>query len=447
MDFQITIVNIALLVSFYFRLFYMTSFLPGLPVWRRPDGMPTTGFIDGQVDLLVIGAGYQGLSAAYHAARQGLKVQVIEAKGLGEGASGLNGGQVIPGLKHDPETLRNLLGEAAGQRLADFSAGTADAVFDLIRSQGLDVEHQRNGWILAAHTQAAMQAAVQRNRQWRQRGADVMLLNEAEVRMLTGAQGYCGGWLDRRAGVVNPLALLFELARLATRSGAGLLLNEAVTGLQRRGPLWAASTDRRRTLLAKKVLVATNAYSGELIPGLRQSLVWLLSFQIATAPLPSDLLDQVLPGGQPVSDSRRILVYYRRSPDGRLVLGGRGPMRQPRSPEDWAHLARALLRLFPALEGTPITHRWFGRVAMTPDYLPHLHEPAPGLFMVAGCQGRGIGLMVALGPSLAAYAASGDPQVLPLPISPLRPIPFHRFRRIGVAAHVAWYRLLDSLER
>jgi glycine/D-amino acid oxidase-like deaminating enzyme len=425
----------------------MTSFSPGLPVWRRPGGVPVTGLIDGQVDLLVIGAGYQGLSTAYHAAQQGLTVQVIESRGLGEGASGLNGGQVIPGLKHDPETLRDLLGEAAGRRLTEFSAGTANAVFDLISSQGLDVEHQRNGWILAAHTQTAMQAAVQRNRQWRQRGADVGLLNAAEVALLTGARGYCGGWLDRRAGVVNPLALVVELGGLATRSGAGLLLNEAVTGLQSRGALWVASTDRGRRLLAKKVLVATNAYSEGLIPGLAQSLVWLHSFQIATAPLPSELLDQVLPGGQAVSDSRRILVYYRRSPDGRLVMGGRGPMCAPRSPEDWAHLARAMLRLFPMLEGAAITHRWFGRVAMTPDYLPHVHEPAPGLFMVAGCQGRGIGLMTALGPSLAAYAASGDARELPLPISPLRPISFHRFRRIGVAAHVAMYRLLDRLER
>jgi glycine/D-amino acid oxidase-like deaminating enzyme len=425
----------------------MTSSLPGLPVWRRPAGAAISGLTDGQLDLLVIGGGYQGLSTACQAARQGLRVQVVEARGLGEGASGLNGGQVIPGLKHDPDVLRHLLGEEAGQRLAEFAAGTADAVFDLIRTEGLAVEHQRSGWIQAAHSQTAMQSIRQRNRQWRQRGADVTLLNAADVALLTGAQGYCGGWLDRRAGMVNPLALVVELANLATRSGAGLLLHETVTRLQPRGPLWVAYTDRGRTLLAKKVLVATNAYSGGLVPGLAQSLVWLHSFQIATAPLPIELLDQVLPGGQPVSDSRRILVYYRRSPDGRLVMGGRGPMREPRSADDWGHLERAMLRLFPVLKGFPVTHRWFGRVAMTPDYLPHLNEPAPGLFMVAGCQGRGIGLMTALGPSLAAYAATGDAKVLPLPISPLRPIPFHCFRRLGVAAHVAWYRLLDRLER
>lgn len=425
----------------------MTSSLSGLPVWRRPVGVPMCGLIEGPIDLLVIGAGYQGLSTALHAARRGLRVQVIEMGALGAGASGLNGGQVIPGLKHDPEILRRMLGDEAGERLADFAAGTADAVFDLIRSEELAVEHQRDGWIQAAHTRTAMQAAIQRNRQWRQRGADVMLLNDAEIALLTGARGYCGGWLDRRAGAVNPLALVFELARLATRAGAGLLLNERVTRLQRRDALWVASTDRGRTLLARKVLVATNAYSDALVPGLAESLVWLHSFQIATAPLSSDILDQILPGGQPVSDSRRILVYYRRSPDGRLVMGGRGPMCEPRSAEDWAHLERAMLRLFPMLAGISITHRWFGRVAMTPDYLPHLHEPAPGLMAVAGCQGRGIGLMTALGPRLAEYAATGNADTLPFPISPIAPIPFHRFRRLGVAAHVAWYRILDRLER
>jgi glycine/D-amino acid oxidase-like deaminating enzyme len=122
-------------------------------------------------------------------------------------------------------------------------------------------------------------------------------------------------------------------------------------------------------------------------------------------------------------------------------------MRPPRSEEDWAHLERALHRLYPMLSGVRISHRWFGRVAMTPDHLPHLHEPEPGLVVAAGCQGRGIGLMVSLGEPLARYLADGDPSVLPLRIAPLHAIPLHQFRRLGVAAHVAWYRLLDGLER
>ncbi|MCC8932365.1 NAD(P)/FAD-dependent oxidoreductase [Rhizobium sp. 'Codium 1'] len=416
------------------------------PVWRRPVSPIACRFAEGDVDLVVVGAGYQGLSTALHAARAGLSVQVIEACDIGTGASGVNGGQVIPGLKQDPEVLTSLFGDEAGKQLTRFAARTADVVFDLIGREGLDVEHMRCGWIQAAHTEAALKAAMQRNRQWRAQGADVALLNQAEIALLIGSEGYRGGFLDRRAGVVNPLALVHELARIATEAGADLVTRDPVTSLVRDGTLWRVGTGSGRSLRARKVLLATNAYSGLLFPKLARSLVWLHSFQIATEPLPPEF-DTILPGRHAVSDSRRILVYYRRSPDGRLVLGGRGSMRPPRTAEDWVHLERALLRLYPMLSNVAISHRWFGRVAMTPDHLPHLHEPEPGLLMVAGCQGRGIGLMVSLGEPIAHYVATGDPGKLPLPVSPLHGIPLHRFRRIGIAAHVAWYRLLDGLER
>jgi len=416
------------------------------PLWRRLSSPIACHFADSDVDLVVIGAGYQGLSTALHAKRAGLSVQVIEAGDIGAGASGLNGGQVIPGLKQDPETLLASFGHTAGRRLLDFAAGTADAVFDLISHEGLDVERSRCGWIQAAHTDAAMEAAVRRNRQWRAYGADVTLLNKAETTLLTGAEGYRGAFLDRRAGVINPLALAHEMARIATEAGVGLVLKDPADALVRDGSRWRVQTAGGRSIRSRKVLVATNAYSSGLVPKLAESLVWLHSFQIATEPLPPDY-DFILSGGQAVSDSRRIVVYYRRSPDGRLVLGGRGPMAVPQTHEDWRHLERALHRLFPQLAEVAIERRWFGRVAMTTDHLPHLHEPEPGLLIAAGCQGRGIGLMVSLGQALADYVASGDAAVLPLPIRPIKPIPLHRFRRLGVAAHIAWYRVLDGLER
>src|SRR6185312_8019923 len=110
--------------------------------------------------------------------------------------------------------------------------------------------------------------------------------------------------------------------------------------------LWRVVTENGTELRAKSVVLATNAYTDGLLPGLAQTIVPLHSFQIATAPLPADLAASILPGGQAVSDSRRILVYYRRTPDGRLMLGGRGRMALPRSEADWAHLHRAILRLY-----------------------------------------------------------------------------------------------------
>jgi glycine/D-amino acid oxidase-like deaminating enzyme len=174
--------------------------------------------------------------------------------------------------------------------------------------------------------------------------------------------------------------------------------------------------------------------------------VALHSFQIATEPLPDRTGRDILPEGQAVSDSRRILVYYRRTADGRLILGGRGPLSMPRHQDDWVHLDRAMIRLFPLLSDVRIEKRWFGRVAMTPDHLPHIHEPEKGLVTIVGCQGRGVGLMTAAAKRLVEYLSIGDRDVLPFPVTPIKPIPMHQFRKIGVGALIAWYRMLDAIE-
>jgi glycine/D-amino acid oxidase-like deaminating enzyme len=399
------------------------------------------------VDLAIVGAGILGLTTALHAARAGLSVRVVEARGLGEGASGLNGGQVIPGLKYDPAWLLERFGRQRGEALVRFAAGTADAVFDLIAQEDLAVPHTRNGWIQAAHTPAAAALAASRAKDWAAHGVAARLLDAGEIRALTGAEGYVGGWLDPRAGVIQPLAYTLELARIATAAGAALSTSTRAIRLSRSGASWEIRTAQGAVLKATSVLVATNAYADGLVPGLAQTLLPLHSFQIATAPLPASLLARILPGGQAVSDSRCILVYYRKSPDGRLVLGGRGSMREPTGPQGWAHLEHALTRLFPDLDGIPIERRWFGRVAMTLDHLPHLHEPEPGLIVAAGCQGRGVGLMTALAPRLVDYLQDRNPDGLPFPLTPIRPIPFHRFRNLGIGATIAWYRMLDAFDR
>ncbi|MEQ1941596.1 FAD-binding oxidoreductase [Mesorhizobium sp. VNQ89] len=398
-------------------------------------------------DVVVIGGGILGLSTALHAARSGLSVQVLEARLIGEGASGLNGGQVIPGLKYDPDWLLEHFGPEAGKALVRFAASTADSVFDLIANERLAVPFTRNGWIQAAHTQTALKNAEARDRQWRLRGADVRLLDSAGIAALTGTSGYLGGWLDRRAGVIDPLSFTTELARIAAAARVGIAEQQQATKLRQEGGAWRISTSSGVELKATSVVVATNAYSDGLVPGLARTIVPLHSFQIATAVLPAGIASAILPEGQAVSDSRRILVYYRKTPDGRFILGGRGRMSLPRHEGDWAHLRHAMVRLYPFLAGIPIEKRWFGRVAVTPDHLPHIHSPEPGLIAVVGCQGRGVGLMTSLGKHLADHLLTGDPASLPFPLTPIRPIPFHAFRQLGVAAAITWYRTLDALER
>lgn len=252
---------------------------------------------------------------------------------------------------------------------------------------------------------------------------------------------------DKRAGLVQPYAFVMELARIAMQAGALVSENVRCVKLRKADGRWHATTDKGAEIDAAQVILGTNAYTDDLVPGLARTLVPLHSFQVATSVMPEPLQQAILPGRQAVSDSRRIIIYYRKSPDGRLVLGGRGRMALPRGAADWAHLENGLTRIFPALEGLPIEKRWFGRVAMTADGLPHIHVPEAGLVTVVGCQGRGVAMMTAIAEPLVDFLETGDRKRLPFPVTPIRPIPFHAFRQIGVAATIAWYRMLDAAEK
>ncbi|HEV2677061.1 MAG TPA: FAD-binding oxidoreductase [Aliidongia sp.] len=403
-----------------------------------PLGEPT------RADVCVIGGGYCGLSAALHLAEQGTDTVLLEAREPGWGASGRNGGQVIPGLKYDPADLKAKVGDERGRALVDFAGRTADTVFDLIDRHSMDVPHVRAGWIQGAHTETGLSEVARRAEQWAAWGAETELLDRNAVARKLGTDSYLGGWVDKRGGAIQPLAFARGLVRAAQAAGARIHGETKVTRLEPRGTRWHVETDRGVAVDAGRVLLATNGYTGDLVPGLRRTVIAVNSFQVATEPLTDNLRKTILPEGHVSSDTRKLLLYFRFDHQGRLLMGGRGPFREPTGPDDWAHLERVLGKLFPQIKDTPIAYRWCGRVAVTRDFMPHLHEPAPGLLVDIGCMGRGIGLQTTMGRALARYLTSGQATDLPLPILPIRPIPFHGLNRAYVSAFIAWYRMTDG---
>lgn len=395
-------------------------------------------------DVLVIGAGYLGLSASLHLAEAGVSVVALDAESPGWGASGRNGGQIIPGLKYDPEELEAMLGRERGERLWRFAGATADLVFDLVARHGLRAEAKRTAWVQGLHSSAAVERAKSRATQWQRRGAAVDYLGAKETTALAGTERYLGAFVDRRAGALHPLSYARELCRAALARKARVHGKTRVVSFGRNGARWRAETSTGVTVEADTVIVATNAYANGLVDGLAPSIVAANSLQIATAPLPEALRRTILPGGEVLSDTRRIIRYWRLDGDGRLIMGGRGPYREPGPARDWAHLVRDVRDLFPALGDIAFTHRWGGRVAIHPDYMPRLHRPAPGMLVAIGCQGRGIGWQSAMGGELARLTSQPgyDPV---LPITPIAPIRFHAFKALGVTATIAAYRLLDRL--
>ncbi|MDP9014964.1 MAG: FAD-binding oxidoreductase [Pseudomonadota bacterium] len=396
-----------------------------------------------RAEVVIIGAGYTGLSAAVHLSEAGRAVVVLDGNDVGDGASGRNGGQVIPGLKYDPDTLEKLFGEQLGAKLVATVGGGPDLVFDLIRRFELDCQPIRNGWLQLATSHATLQPLVARVAQWRARGAAIDVLDRAETVRLTGSQRYCGGLLDRRGGTVHPLAYVRGLAAAAQRAGAVIHTRSAAVRLTRIAHEWQVST-AEGSVTAPHVVLATNAYSDDFAGALKRTFVAVPSLQVATAPLSPEQLRGILPERQAVSDTWRLLRYFRLDAAGRFVLGSRGAFGRKSLIEAAKPQYRAVREIYPQLAGVPFEHHWSGWVAVTPDHLPHLHEVAPGIVAGLGYNGRGVAMATTMGALLAKHVLGYPAAELGFPVTPIRPLMLHALSRWGAAAAIQYLRLLDA---
>ncbi|MCG8692041.1 MAG: FAD-binding oxidoreductase, partial [Minwuiales bacterium] len=222
-----------------------TSLPPSL--WAD-TAMPTEGHPalegDAETDVAIVGGGFTGLSAALHLTARGVKPLVLEAAEAGWGASGRNGGQVIPGLKYDPRELERMFGTETGGRIAEAAGSAADLVFDLIAKHAIDCDAAQTGWIQPAHAKAHLKDVHARVEDWKRRGAPVDILDRDQTAALVGTDVYAGGWIDRRAGTVQPLSYARGLARAAASNGAVIHALTKVTGLTRVGDRWRLDTPK-----------------------------------------------------------------------------------------------------------------------------------------------------------------------------------------------------------
>lgn len=376
---------------------------------------------DAAAEVAIVGGGYTGLSTALHAAERGLDCLVLEAQRIGHGGSGRNVGLVNAGVWHPPAAVREALGPTYGPRFIERFGGAPDYVFGLIERHQIRCEPARNGTIHAAHAPSGLKGLQGRHDEWRRLGAPVEMLSAGEVAERTGARGFAGGLLDRRAGTVNPMGYVRGLARAARGAGARIATGVLVTGLRRDGGAWVVETDRG-TVRARAVVLGTNAYTDDLWPGLRQGFTLIDYFQFATEPL-GDAGAGILPGRHGLWDTAPVMTSLRKDLAGRLVVGSMGRVMGDRTSglsRRWAE--KRLRQLFPSLGPVDFAEAWHGQIALTPDHLPRIHRLAENLWTPIGYNGRGITTGTVFGKAMADLLAGMDPADLPLPVSAPRAV-------------------------
>lgn len=390
-----------------------------------------------RVDVAIIGGGFTGLSAALHLAESGAGVAVLEADDIGFGGSGRNVGLVNAGMWVMPSLILRRLGDVYGNRLLSLLGNAPALVFDLVARHGIECEAVRNGTLHCAVGTRGLAEIAARAREWVDLGAPVELVDAPRTQRLTGTTAYAGSLLDRRAGTIQPLAYARGLATAALRAGASVYTQTRATRMRRDGARWELGANTGGSLSAKWIIVASNAYTSGDSPwaGIRQELVHLPYFNLATAPLEPELAKDILPEGQGAWNTRQVLSSFRLDAAGRLVLGSVGALRGSgrKIHHDWGQ--RALGKLFPQLKGAMFEHEWYGNIGMTSNALPRFHQLDRNVVSLSGFNGRGIATGTVFGRELARLVLNEVQSAdLPLPVTPVEPAPMRVIKELGYEA-------------
>jgi glycine/D-amino acid oxidase-like deaminating enzyme len=367
-----------------------------------------------------VGGGYTGLSAARSLARSGASVAVLERHRVGWGASGRNGGFVLPGYKPDAIELVRRYGVERAREVFAASLEAIGFVERLIADEAIDCGFERRGAVTLAGRPGHLRNLVKDQRALRQHfGHETVLLGPGQLRDEIDSSCYAGGLLDPAAGGLHPARYCAGLAAAAAKAGAAIVEGVDVLGATRRTGGMTLATSAG-PVDADEVLVATNGYTGAAFPVLRRRVVPVGSYIVATAPLGRDA-ERLIPRKRVMSDTWNLLHYFRLSDDGRLVFGGRASFTPTGVERSSRILAAAIRRVFPPLAAVPIEFAWSGKVAFARDRMPHAGR-LDGVYYAMAYAGHGVALSTWLGARMGEVLAgraelpefTGDPPAIPL---------------------------------
>ncbi|WFU42933.1 FAD-binding oxidoreductase [Bradyrhizobium sp. CB82] len=401
-----------------------------------------------QADVVIIGAGYTGLSAAHHIAKSGLSPIVLEASRPGWGASGRNGGVITAKFRLSFREIDAAHGRAVAKRMYEIAHESTDIVEELVSEFGItSAALTRTGQVKAAHNETTLKVAID-EAGWMKRemgDAEVRILDAKGVREETGSDVFVGGVLNPGSGGIHPLNYVRGLADGVARRGVAVFQETPVLKLRREQGDIIAETPQG-AVRAKQAIIATNSYS-DLTDATRHMQHTLIPFRsaiIATDQLPRNLAGSLMPTGRTYTETKRMMRWFRMV-DNRVIFGGRGAFGKQDSESAFEALRKAMVGIFPDLADVPLAFKWSGLVGMTLDSVPHIGRLDDRTLFSMGYNGAGVAMASLLGRYLAAFVRGEKPDVGLLDASRLKVIPFYSFREPAVRMVAGWYQFLDAI--
>jgi glycine/D-amino acid oxidase-like deaminating enzyme len=399
--------------------------------WLTTISMPaaTPGNIPSHADVVIVGAGFTGLSAARALAKRGATVAVLETNTIGWGASSRNGGMVLTGLKLSAETLAKRYGMELTRRMYATSLESIDLVEQIVREENIDCSFSRCGHLEVACKQSHFDAYARSVEVIaREFHHELRIIPDKELGSEIGSSIYFGGIVDETSAGVNPAQYVSGLAAAALRAGARVYENARVQGIQRNSQNGSAGftvLTSRGNILAQNVLIATSGYTSAATPALQKKIIPIGSFIIATEPLPQDLARELSPRNRMIYDSKYYLHYYRLTPDNRMLFGGRAaffPETKNTIRRSAEILRRDLVEVYPQLRNSKIEYAWGGTLDFCFDTMPHAGQ-TDGIYYALGYAGHGVAMSTYMGTKLAGVISGSKNEIpyaaIPFPGAPL----------------------------